>query len=425
MKVVKEILKSNLFKATSLNSISILFKIGVGLITSKVIALYIGPSGMAVTGNFRNFLATIQGFGTLGLENGVVKYIAQDKQDTVKLKKIASTVLFTVLFASILIGLILLIFSSYFNKIIFGSQMAHEKIVLVLAISLPFILSSILFTSIINGFDFYKKVIKINIFGSIIGLFFTVYLVLKFGVFGSLLSLVLTPALHIITSTYYLNKSIKIKKLFSFENYDFNFLKKISSYSLMLFVPLAISPLINLSIRQNIINNIGLKEAGYWEAMTRIASYYFMFISTLVALYFLPKLSSVKSKLDTKNLFFEYFKNILPVFFVGLLMLFLFKDFIVTVLFTNEFKPVSQLFFWQLLGDFFKAAAYIMGIQFFANKDVKGFVFTDIFSFLILWSSSFFLISNYGLKGVVIAHFFTYFIYFIVLVVYYRRILFI
>jgi len=89
---IKTISRTPLFKVTSLNSISVLLKIGIGLITSKVLAIFIGPGGLALVGNLRNFLTSIESVATLGFQNGVVKYIAQYKDDESKLKRIISSV---------------------------------------------------------------------------------------------------------------------------------------------------------------------------------------------------------------------------------------------------------------------------------------------------------------------------------------------
>ena len=92
-----------------------------------------------------------------------------------------------------------------------------------------------------------------------------------------------------------------------------------------------------------------------------------------------------------------------------------------TVLFTKEFMPVSELFVWQLIGDFFKALSLILGYQFFAKKLTKAFIITEILSLTILWFSSTYLLSIYGIEGIVIAHAFTFFMYFVVLGIYFRK----
>ena len=106
---------------------------------------------------------------------------------------------------------------------------------------------------------------------------------------------------------------------------------------------------------------------------------------------------------------------------MGLIMVYLLKDILIQILFTKEFLPVSKLFIWQLVGDFFKALSLILGYQFFAKKLTKAFIITEIISLTILWFSSTYLLSIYGIEGIVMAHAFTFFMYFVVLGIYFRK----
>ena len=166
MSFIKEILSNPLFKATSLNAISILIKIFVGFITSKFIAVFVGPRWMALVGNLRNFLTTTEAFATLGFENGVVKYVAEHKSDDNQLKKTLSTIFITVLFTCLLISLGLFFFSEYLNTSIFGNQYQYAYVFKSLAVALPFYIGNIFLIATINGFGAYKKVIYVNIIGS-------------------------------------------------------------------------------------------------------------------------------------------------------------------------------------------------------------------------------------------------------------------
>ncbi|OOV12338.1 hypothetical protein BXU10_24535 [Flavobacterium sp. LM4] len=67
-------------------------------------------------------------------------------------------------------------------------------------------------------------------------------------------------------------------------------------------------------IRKNIIEVVGLEQAGFWETMTRISTYYMMFITTILSVYFFPKLSIAKNNKETQNIFRTFYKNILPLF---------------------------------------------------------------------------------------------------------------
>jgi PST family polysaccharide transporter len=318
----------------------------------------------------------------------------------------------------------LFFFSEYLNTSIFGNQYQYAFVFKSLAVALPFYIGNLFLIATINGFGAYKKVIYINIFGSLIGLIASVLLIWKLNTEGALLSIILTPSVLFLVSFFSINKEIKILKAINLKFYNLSFLKNLSSYSLMALVSAVFGPMVFLAIRKYIIVNLGIEQAGFWEAMSRMSSYYFMFITSIISIYFLPKLATAKSNQETKTLFWNYYKGILPVFIIGMIVIYFLRDFIIHLLFTKEFLPVSKLFFWQLIGDTFKAASFILGYQFYAKKLTKAFIISELFSLFVLYFSSIYFVSVFSIEGVVMAHAFTYLIYFITLSIYFRKSLF-
>ena len=64
-----------LIKVAPLQSASLLTKIIAGILVSKAMAVFIGPVGLALVGNLRNFVSSFQTISTLGFYNGIVKYV--------------------------------------------------------------------------------------------------------------------------------------------------------------------------------------------------------------------------------------------------------------------------------------------------------------------------------------------------------------
>jgi PST family polysaccharide transporter len=77
LQTLKKIYQSQLFKISSLNSLSIILKIGIGLITSKLL-WYAKRNGIS---RERNFMTSLESVATLGFQNGIVKYVAEIKED--------------------------------------------------------------------------------------------------------------------------------------------------------------------------------------------------------------------------------------------------------------------------------------------------------------------------------------------------------
>ncbi len=401
-----------------------MLKIGAGLITSKVLAIFIGPSGMALAGNFKNFMTSIESIATLGFQNGIVKYIVENKNNEVEFKKIMSTVFISLLSVSLILSVVLFGFSSYWTSIVLDNTTQYAIAFKILALVLPWYATTAFLIVVLNGLGKYRSVIYINIIGNVVGLLFSIATIWYFKTLGALLSIIIPPSLLFFIVFYYINKDIRFLDTISRHSFDIQVLKNLSSYSLMALVSSVLGSWVFLVIRKRIIVVLGIEQAGYWEAMTRISGYYLLFISTMLTVYFFPKLAFSTSKKATKNVFWSYYNAVLPLFIIGLTVLFFMRFFLIQLFFTKAFFPVADLFFWQLLGDVFKAAALILGYQFFAKKLTLAFIVTEIFSLSLMYTFCHFFMATFGIQGIVMAHALTYFIYLIVLVIYFRKSLF-
>jgi len=396
-----------------------LIKIAIGLITSKLLAIFIGSSGMAVVGNFRNFMSGLESVSTLGFTNGIVKYIAEnDKQ---KNSKLIATVFILLIFVISILSFGLFFSSNYWNTKIFGSNFQFQIIFKILAIILPLYAISLVLLAIINGLGKFKSVIYINTIGNIIGLFTSAILLFHYKVLGALLSLVIAPSILFFVCSYYLFKEINFIEIVKFKNFDSQIIKNLSQFSLMTLVSAIISPFVSIAIRNNIISNYGIEQAGFWETITRISSYYLLFITSILGIYYLPKLAVSKNNLETKTIFWDYYKTLIPIFMIGLICIYFLRFFIIKMLFTPEFVPVTSLFFWQLIGDLLKVCSWILAFNLLAKKHTLSYILIEIFSLFITYTSSIYFLQLFKLEGVVIAHCFTYLIYLIVLSIYFRK----
>src|SRR5690606_19463026 len=147
-------------------------------------------------------------------------------------------------------------------------------------------------------------------------------------------------------------------------------------------------PLVSIVIRNYIIEVVGIKEAGYWEAMNRISDYYLMFIMSMMSLYFLPRFSEIESRTEFRKEVFNFYKTIVPYFALCLILIYFLRSFIVPLVFSNAFKPTENLFFWQLLGDFVKVISIVIAYQFIAKRMFWHFIIIEIFLVCMMYLAS-------------------------------------
>lgn len=419
MSEIKKIIQQPLFKITSLNSIHILLKLIFGFITSKALALFVGANGMAYVGNFRAFLNVVENFSLLGIQNAIIKYVSENQHDKTKLKSVLATFGLLLLSSSIAISILLILGAKYWSNQIFNQSEIYSFVFYCIAIVFPLYVFSTFCISVINGFQEYKKVIYIQIISSGIALVFSLFLIYYYSTFGALVSLALAPVFVFFVCIFYLKNLISISDVFSFQNFNFSVVKNLSEYVLMALVSGVIGSFVLLEIRTDIVTIAGLQNAGIYEGLQRISSYYLLFVSSIMTIYFYPKIAAKNSNLYA--IIFNYLKTIIPIFTFALVLIYIFRKFIIQVLFSSEFETMESLFLWQLLGDLLKAISLIFGTILIANKKTKVFIITEIISLSILYFSSNWMLHTIGINGIVMAHTFTYFMYLLVLVIYFRK----
>ena len=416
-KLIDYINSKVLVKVVWLHSATVVTKIVAGFLTTKFIAIFIGAEGLALIGNLRNFLTAVQSFATVGLYNGVVKLIGEFKNDVTKLSQTLSTTYYIGFCAMFLISLLCYFNADFINDLIFSKRYNYGYVIRILAIALPFYALNMFSFSIMNGFAKYKFLMIINIIGQTMGLFVTLLLIWQDNIDGALVAVVISPSLiFLITVVGIINRRNFLSYL-KVSHIDFDILKKLSPFALMAIVSGIALPLVMIGIRNYIISVEGMEAAGFWEAMNRISVYYLMFVNSILTLYFLPRFQEIESKKEFRKEVFDFYKTMIPVFVLGLITIYLLRTFIISIFLTDEFVRVEELFGWQLLGDLVKVLAIVIAYQFIAKKMFVHFIITELFLVLMLYISSVYFVDLYGVKGANIAHFVSYLLYYIIILI--------
>lgn len=397
-----------LFKVANLHTATIITKIIAGILTSKAIAVFIGVEGMALIGNLRNFLSAIHTFSVLGFYNGLVKSIGAVKNDVFKLSQTLSTAYYLGFFSTLLIAFLSYYNAEAINNFLFAAHYNYAYVIKIMALALPFYALNMFSFAIMNGFSKYKILLIINILGQILGLSITLLLIYQNNIDGALIAAVIAPSLILlITFVGFVNQRSLVSSV-RISNVNRGVLKKFAPFAIMALITSIAIPMVSIIIRNYIIDKVGIKEAGHWEAMQRISDYYLMFINSLLSLYVLPRFSEIESKKEFRKEVFSFYKTAMPIFGIGLIIIYLLRSLLVSLMFSDAFKPTEDLFLWQLLGDFVKVLSIVIAYQFIAKRMFTHFIIIEVFLVIVMYLSSIFLIDIFGVKGAVIGHFVSY-----------------
>lgn len=410
----------NLVKTSILSFIATAVKMFSGLVINKAIALFIGPGGLAVIGQFQNISSLIQTIAQGGINTGVTKYTAEFRREELKLRELWSTSIRITVFFTLIVSVVLLIFCKQISSYIFDTD---DKYFVLVVFSFTLILFTLnqLILSILNGLKEIKTFIFINIAQSVFSLLFTSLLIYFYRLNGALVALVTNQSIVFLVLMW----KLRDKKIISLDRFKVEWqstqAKLLIQYTLMAIVTACSLPVSQMVVRDYIAKSISWDYAGYWQAMTYISTTYLTVITVALSTYYLPKLSEINNKIELRKELLNGYKIIIPLVALLAFIVYLLKDFTIWLLFTPEFKPVLVLFKWQMIGDVVKIAAWLVGYLMLAKAMTKVFIFTEIAFATTFSVLSIFFLDIFGFVGLSYAFALNYALYFATIIFLMRK----
>jgi PST family polysaccharide transporter len=420
---LKKILATDLVKVSSLNAISTLVRMMTGLISVKVVAAKLHPEGIALLGQLTSFSLILLSISGGGIRNGMTKHVAQYADSKKKYTLFLSTGFWIVFILSSLCGLVLIFGASHFSRTILKDPQYIAVFYIFGATIILYALNDLLI-SVINGFREFKKYVTVNIAGSIVGLIFTIILSYSFGIYGALISLVTYQSVVLIITLVLISKSSWFNWKMFFGKFSKTAALRLGSYSKMALVSAIVLPLSQWLVRNYIIDHVGQHNAGLWESMNRISNIYLTVITTSLSVYYLPKLSTLKTNTDIRNEVMTVYKLLIPFLIVVSLLLILFRYYIINILFTDEFQGMQELFTYQLLGDLLKMSTWVLGYLLVAKAMTKTYIVVEIVSCSLFVVLSILFVNLFGTIGATIGYAAAFLCQLLIMIAIFRKLLF-
>ena len=368
--------------------------------------MFLGTSGMALMGSFRNFALMLKSVATLGISNSIVKLFVENKEDKRELSVIYSTFFWIFLFISTALALFVLLFASPISTFLFYTN-SYTTPIRFFGLLLPLMVINSFWLAIYNGLEKFKRILLIQIISNVLVFGLTALLIWKKNILGGLLSVAIGEVLMVLVTFIFVSRQadyfkFDLQKLIS-KKY-FNTIKK---FSVMALLTAIIAPLTLLFIRNMIVEKYAIQEAGIWDAVNRLSSFYMIFFSSGLSLYYMPKLASIHTESEFKTELKSYFKVFVPLFLVMLIVIYIAKGIILKLAFTPDFSKVESVLIWQLLGDFFRIMTLAFGFQILVKTMMKRYFLVEIVFNSMYFLLSFYLIKENATEGVLQAYFYT------------------
>lgn len=396
-----------LIKTSLLNGIATLVKLGSALILNKLLASFVGPAGYAVIGQFQNAITILVNLSAGFFTTGVTKATAQHFDSEEQQHLVWRTAIRLAFAASVIIAVGLVFMSQTLAKMILHRG-EMSPVFVWLALALPAMAVNNLLLAIVNGKKEVVGYVIANISGSIISVLLTGILALSFGLYGALVAFAVNPAVVLIATALLLRRMqwFRLKTLLG--KIDSGAVRELFGFAIMGGTSALALPLAQILIRDQVVSTLGLNVAGFWQASWKISELYLMLVTTTLSVYYLPRLAEIRSAAEMKIEITKVYGVVLPLVIFGAGMIYILRDFIISLLFTPEFLPMRELFPWQLTGDVIKIGSWVIAYVMLGRAMVKTFVVTEIAFAIVFYCLSILFIGKFGIVGVPLAYAATY-----------------
>ena len=396
-------LKNNLIlKITSLNSLVVGTRLLISLIVQNLLAQYTGQSGIAKVGQIRNFTNILTSVSSLGVFNGVVKYVSEYKDNEKGLIKLFSTVYVISTITTIILSVVIFTYAKNLSSWLFLSE-DYYLVFHILSMIVPFIAMNRIFNGIISGLSAYKVHAKIEVVWYSMASFLLIFSLYNYNIEGVLIAIAITPIIQFFVLVFIFGKTLNEYMKFSKLSFRFPMLKVLLGFTLISFTATVCSNFVEINFRNLISDKISENEAGIWTAMSSISKMYMQFLITIFSIYILPKYAKIHFSYAFKKEIKNIYKTLLPLVIIGMLIVYFSREILILLIYNDDFLGMKVLFKWQLLADLVRFIANILSFKFLAKNQVKYFVSTQLIGLVTYCICGHLLINHFFVEGLVIA----------------------
>ena len=404
----------DILKSTGLVGFFQVFKMFLGLLRNKLIALFMGTTGIGIWGLYLSFTELIQGISSLGLEKSTVKMVSENKGDLKERNISIKIAQLTFITFSLFCSIVAASFSEYFSINLFGSKDYQTGILICCLVIFLNSLTSISI-AILNGLREIKKLIYSQLVGVLVGNVIVLCLIPFLGSNAIPLYLLII-ALFAFIPVFFSFRKLKIS------NVRLTFKEAFSKFTTLMKVGLAFwftivfTTLIAYLTKVFLLNELSVEVVGIYQASWTISNLYVGIILSAMGVDFFPKIcDAIINKKDTNSIINEQIEFGLLVSFPFILGTLIFAPTIITLLFSSEFSSGDSIIRWQILGVLIRLLGFPFGYAIMAKGKTKQFMIAQFafnsFNYLFIVLLVFYV----GFDGLGINYFLAYIFYVVII----------
>lgn len=403
-----------ILKATSMFGGVQVFNIIINIVRSKLMAILLGPAGIGINSLFTSTIQLIEKMTSFGLKTSAVKNVSQahSTNDNDNVGLIITVVRRWVWITGLLGTLVMLVLSPWLSQIVFKSE-SYTMAFVWISVSLLFNQITSGQLVILQGMRKINYLARASMSGSLFSLILTVPLYYLWGIDGIVPAIIATSITRVAISWHYAKKQ-KFKEV----KVPFNTAIKEGREMLLMGFMVTLSSLIasgsSYILRIYISNSGGVEQVGLYAAGFAIINTYVGLVFSAMATDYYPRLSTVSHDNKKAAQIINHQAEIAILILAPILNIFLvFIDWIVVLLYSDQFIHISGMIHFASLGMYFKASSWAISYIFLAKSASILFLGNELFAGLYMLGLNILGYQYAGLTGLGLSFLIGYLLYFV------------
>ena len=393
----------SLQKALGWSSVSTALKIGLGFFSAKVSALYLGPSGMVLVGQVNNFMQVTAGAIGNGANTAVVNLTAQQAGSRESLQQLWGSAMRLVLAIASVTALVVVLAAGPLSSWLFFSPQ-YWPVVVAAGFVLLLAVADNVVTGALNGLQQLNAIAHAGIVAACLEFGLFVSLTWTFGVWGALLAMTFVYGIRLAISCTIAFRSGVMRPDDLWSAFDRKSLRDVAGFYPMLLAHSIALPLGLLLVRGIVVRAAGLEQAGFLQAAWRLSDTYVAVLTTALGLFFMAQFSSLTDEAERGAMLRRTILQVVAVTAIAATGIYLLRDFVVRVVLTREFLPMTFLLPYQLVGDVLKMACYPMQMALVSRRRSAIYIAQAIGAPALYVALTFAAVSTLGAKAAPVAY---------------------
>lgn len=391
-----------ILKTTAIFGSVKLFSVLVGLLRTKVIALFLGPAGMGIF-NLINYPVTlVSQLSGMGISTSGIREVAQTN-DEHQLREVAEVIKYWNRTLGVIGSLVLLAIAPWLSQISFGNDSFTWAFRILSVVVFLTALGSE-YEVLLRGRRETKLVAKAGFFSSLAGFVASIPFYYFFGTTG-IVVVILVAALTLAGVNYLYARKLNIQPMkLPFKDI---FRKGKNMASIGFFVVLGdlifvcVITAVNAYIRQN----GGLEDVGYFQSCNQVTLSSINLVLVAMAADYYPRLSKLQGDAAKTSEVVTQQTEVAVLLCTPLIVsLIVFSPLVIKILLSSDFLCIQKAICLFFLGSIVKLPSWAMNFVVLANGKTKLYTYLILFQMMLLVPMYCFGFDIMGIEGIGLAY---------------------